>query len=379
MKIGRNEIKLEKRVTLSGWEATRISILAIVFALALLSLLFILAGVNPLIAYQEIYSYAFANPFGLPLTINRSIFLLLCTFAFIIPYKAGLWNIGMTGQLYAGSLCAFAVVFAFGGKQFNNAYYSPGLLIPLMLIAAALGGAALGAIAGFLKGKFNVNEIVTTMMLNFITFWLVSFMIKEGGTFMKSGGEGDGFGLPKSINAPLIKGVPFTIFIAIGLAVLLYYLFAKTKIGYQIKAYGLSQSAARYAGIRTPVIPLLVFIMGGALAGLAGYHYFAAVPGLYKIPQTYGEFGDLAFYGIICGLISQGNPIAAIPVALLFGGLSVGGRFVQGQLHMNFGVDYALLGVLMISLVAFQFFYRYKIVLVQVNPEKEKLDVGIPG
>jgi len=379
MKIGRNEIKLEKRVTLSGWEATRISILAIVFALALLSLLFILAGVNPLIAYQEIYSYAFANPFGLPLTINRSIFLLLCTFAFIIPYKAGLWNIGMTGQLYAGSLCAFAVVFAFGGKQFNNAYYSPGLLIPLMLIAAALGGAALGAIAGFLKGKFNVNEIVTTMMLNFITFWLVSFMIKEGGTFMKSGGEGDGFGLPKSLNAPLIKGVPFTIFIAIGLAVLLYYLFAKTKIGYQIKTYGLSQSAARYAGIRTPVIPLLVFIMGGALAGLAGYHYFAAVPGLYKIPQTYGEFGDLAFYGIICGLISQGNPIAAIPVALLFGGLSVGGRFVQGQLHMNFGVDYALLGVLMISLVAFQFFYRYKIVLVQVNPEKEKLDVGIPG
>jgi general nucleoside transport system permease protein len=375
MRIGDYELKMEKRVTLSGWQAALISLLAIVFALALLSLLFIFARVNPFSAYQKIFSYAFANPFGLPLTINRSIFLLLCTCAFIIPYKASLWNIGMTGQLYAGSLCVFAIVYAFGGKQFNNAYYPPLLLIPLMMIAAAIGGAAWGGIAGFLKGKFNVNEIVSTMMLNFIAFWLVSFFIKEGGPFMKSGGEGDGFGLPKSLNAPLIKGVPFTILLALGLAVGLYYLFAKTNIGYQIKAYGLSPSAARYAGVKTSMIPLLVFLMGGAIAGLAGYHYFAAVPGLYKIPQTYGEFGDLAFYGIICGLISQGNPIAAIPIALLFGGLSNGGRFAQGALKMHFGIDYALLGVLMISLVAFQFFYRYQFTWSRL--EKEKLDVGV--
>jgi len=375
MRIGGYTLKLEKRATLPGWKAALISILAIVFALALLSLLFIIAGVNPITAYVEIFSYSFVNPFGLPLTINKAIFLLLCTYAFIIPYVAGLWNIGMTGQLYAGSIFTFAIVVAFGGKALDNPYLSPGLLIPLMLIGAALGGALLGAIAGFLKGKFNVNEIVVTMMLNFIAFWLVSFMIKEGGPFMKSGGEGESFSLPKSIFAPLIQGIPFTAFIALGLAVLLYYLFAKTKIGYQIKAYGLSPSAARYAGIKTSMIPLLVFILGGAIAGLAGYHYFAAVPGLYKIPKSYGEFGDLAFYGIICGLISQGNPIAAIPVALLFGGLSNGGRFVQGQLHMSFGVDYAMLGVLMISLVAFQFFYRYK--FTWILADKERFDVGL--
>ena len=139
--------------------------------------------------------------------------------------------------------------------------------------------------------------------------------------------------------------------------------FAKTKIGYQIKAYGLSPAAARYAGVSSFKIPLVVFIMGGLIAGLAGYHYFAAVPGVYKIARTYGYFGDLAFYGIICGLISQGNPLAAIPVALLFGGLTNGGRFVQGKLQLGFGVDFALLGVLMITLVAFQFFYRYRLVL----------------
>jgi simple sugar transport system permease protein len=320
------------------------------------------AGVNPLTGYREIFSYAFANPFGLPLTVNRFIFLLLCTCAFIIPFRAGLWNIGMPGQLYAGALGAFAVLLAFGAKKSSSADLSPGIVIPLMMGGAAVGGAATGAIAGLLKGRFNTNEIVVTMMVNFIAFWLVSEMIKEGGPFMNPGGRGESFELPASVHAPLIMDIPFTIFIALGLAVLLYFLFAKTKIGYQIKAYGLSPAAARYAGISLFKIPLVVFIMGGLVAGLAGYHYFAAVPGVYKIARNYGYFGDLAFYGIICGLIPQGNPIAAIPVALLFGGLTSGGRFVQGKLELGFGVDYALLGVLMITLVAFQFFYRYKIV-----------------
>ncbi len=375
MRIGSYELKLEKRVTLSGWQAASISILAIIFALALFSIIFILAGINPLSAYQEIFSYAFANPYGLPLTINRFIFLLLCTCAFIIPFRAGLWNIGMTGQLYAGALGAFAVLFAFGGKASLSADLSLEIIIPLMLIAAALGGAVPGAVAGFLKGKYNINEIVVTMLLNFIIFWLVSFMIKEGGLFMNPGGRGESFELPPSVYAPLINNVPFTIFIALGLAVLLYFLFAKTKIGYQVRAYGQNPAAAKYAGISPFKIPLLVFTLGGAIAGLAGYHYFAAVPGVYKIARNYGFFGDLAFYGIICGLISLGNPIAAIPVALLFGGLSVGGRYVQGKLSMSFGLDYALLGVLMITLVVFQFFYRHKIVFVKIG--KERTDVGV--
>lgn len=280
----------------------------------------------------------------------------------------------MTGQLYAGSLAAYAVLFGFGVNNFNSTYPSAVVILPLMLVAAAVGGAGIGAIAGFLKGKYNINEIVVTMMLNFMTFWLVSFMIKEGGPFMNPGGRGESFEMPSSLHAPLILGIPITIFIALAAGLLLYYMFSKTRIGYEIRAYGKNPAAAAYAGISTFRIPLLVFIIGGALAGLAGYHYFAAVPGVYKIARNYGFFGDLAFYGIICGLISQGNPLASIPVALLFGGLSIGGRFVQGKLGMSFGVDYALLGVLMITLVAFQFFYRYKITL--ADSKKEEIDAG---
>jgi simple sugar transport system permease protein len=145
---------------------------------------------------------------------------------------------------------------------------------------------------------------------------------------------------------------------------------ARTKTGYQIRAYGLNPTAAKYAGISPYKIPLLVFIIGGLIAGLAGYHLFAAVPGVYKITQNYGDFGDLSFYGIICGLISLENPLAAIPIALLFGGLTSGGRYVQGQLKLGFGIDYALLGVLMITLVAFQFFYRYRVVWKKTKKEK---------
>lgn len=361
MRIGGYAVNLQKRETLSNWQAAALSILAIVVALFLFGFIFVLAGVNPFTAYEEIFSFAFFNPFGLPSTINRFVFLLLCTYAFIIPYRAGLWNIGMTGQLYAGSLAVYGVLLAFGVNEFDATYPSPWVLLPLMLVAAALGGAAIGALAGWLKGRYNVNEIVVTMMLNFMMFWFVSFMIKEGGPYMNPGGRGESFELPDPLRAPAVSDIPFTILIALGVGLLLSFLFARTRTGYQIRAYGKNPSAAEYAGISKLYIPILVFVMGGSLAGLGGYHYFAAVPGVYKIARNYGFFGDLAFYGIICGLISRGNPIAAIPMALLFGGLSVGGGFVQGKLGMNFGVDYALLGVLMITLVAFQFFFRYTI------------------
>ncbi|MCA9948233.1 MAG: ABC transporter permease [Anaerolineales bacterium] len=369
MKVGSYDLKLEKRITLTAWQTITIAIAAILVALFLFGFIFIFAGISPITAYREIFSYAFFNQFGLPLTLNRFIFLLLCTYAFIIPFRAGLWNIGMTGQLYAGALSAFAVLYAFGVNEFNATYPSAIILLPLVILGAALGGAGLGAIAGYLKGKYNVNEIVVTMMLNFILFWLVSFMIKEGGVFMNAGGRGESFELPDALQLPLVAGVPLTIFIALGIGLLLAYMFAKTRIGYEIRAYGQNPAAAAYAGISSVRIPLLVFILGGAVAGLAGYHYFGAVPGVYKIARNYGFFGDLAFYGIICGLISSGNPIGAMPVALLFGGLSVGGRFVQGKLDMSFGLDFALLGVLMITLVAFQFFYRYKFVWASKNKE----------
>ncbi len=375
MQIGSYEIRLEKRVGLTPLQAALISGLAVVFALALFSVVLLIDGVSPVEGYQEIFSYGFANTSGLVPTISRAVFLLLCTIAFIIPYRAGLWNIGMTGQLYMGSIAAFAVVLLFGGRLSRSAELSPAVVIPLMMLAAMVAGSLYGAIAGFLKGKWDINEIVVTMILNFIAFWLVSEMIKEGGPLMNPGGRGESFELPDSLRPPLVLGSPFTTYLALLLAALVHLFFARTRLGFQIRAFGRNPAAARYAGISPLKISLLVFIVGGAIAGLAGYHYFAAVPGVYKIARNYNVFGDLAFYGIIIGLISLGNPLASIPVALLFGGLSIGGRFAQGKLNLRFGVDYALLGILMIALVAFQFFYQNRVLITR---QEKELDAGIP-
>ncbi len=373
MTVAGYHFRLQRRTTLPGWKAALISILAILFGLLLFSLIFLQADQSPVEIYKQIFGYAFFNPYGLGLTISRFIFLVFASYAFIIPFRAGLWNIGMPGQLYMGALAAFGVVYLLGGKTGDLSTSQP-VTLTLMIIAALLGGALIGGIAGLLKGKWNVNEIVVTMMLNFIVFYLVSFMIKDGGPFMNLGGRGESFELPDAAKGPLIGGFPYTLILVFILMIGLQLLFSRMSLGYQIKAFGKSPSAAHYAGVKPFKISVLVFLLGGALAGLAGYHYFGAVPGVYKIARTYGYFGDLSFYGVICGLISLGNPIATLFIALLFGGLSIGGRYAQGKLHLGFGIDFALMGMLMISLVAFQFFYNYQIL---ITKEEKKANATI--
>ncbi len=360
MRLGRHELTLEPRPALPAIYSVLTAGVAILLALALASFLFLSADAPLLAAYRSVFSYAFFNPNGIFATIHRAIFLLFCTYAFLVPLRAGLWNIGLPGQVYAGALAAFAVPFAFGA-QGQILALPPGLLILLMVAAAAAAGAAVGSFAGVLRAKLQVNEILVTMMLNSILFWLVSYMIKEGGPFMGATAEGESFSLPPSLYAPLLRGVPYTALLALGAAVLLDLLFAKTALGYRIRAFGENPTAARYGGIIPVTLSLLVFLLGGAFAGLAGYHYFTAVPGVYKIPGNYGYYGDLGFYGIISALIARGSALGAVPIALLFAGLSLGARFAQGALHLPFGVDYALLGLLMMTFIASHALYQFRI------------------
>jgi len=369
VKVGSRRIGFVRRDTISGWQAFLISTVSVIVGLIVFSLVFVVSDVSPLTAYREIFGYAFLSPSGFRLVLNRFIFLAMCTFAFLIPYRAGLWNIGMTGQLYMGGLAAYGVVYLLGGKTNPNLEVSAWLVLPAMIAAAAAAGALWAAIAGFLKDRWDVNEIVVTMMLNFVGSFIVSHMTKEGGPFMNRGGGSEGFPLPTSLRAPVFADIPFTALFVAVLAVALHLLFTRSSLGFQIRAFGMSPRAAQYAGIRTHRMGLLVFLLGGAIAGLAAYHQFAAVPGVYKIPRDYEIVGDTAFFGIICGLIAQGNALASLPVALLFAAASIGGRAAQGKLHLAFGLDFALMGVLMIVLVGFQFLYRYRLAFRAVGVE----------
>jgi len=368
VRLGRYALTLEPRPALPAIYTVLTAVVAILLALALSSFLFLSADTNLLSAYRVVFSYAFFNPHGLLATVHRAIYLLFCTYAFLVPFRAGLWNIGLPGQVFAGALGAFAVP-AVLRAQGPPAALAPGLLILLMVVAAAAAGAAVGGFAGALRARLQVNEILVTMMLNSILFWLVAYMIKEGGPFMGATAEGESFSLSPPLYAPLLRGVPFTAVLALGAAVLLDLLFAKTALGYRIRAFGENPAAARYGGISPVALSLLVFLLGGAFAGLAGYHNFAAIPGVYKIPGNYGYYGDLAFYGIISALIARGSALGAVPIAVLFAGLSLGARFAQGALRLPFGVDYALLGLLMMTFVASHVLYHFRIAWRRVPAE----------
>ncbi|MDR7422475.1 MAG: ABC transporter permease [Armatimonadota bacterium] len=363
MRLARYEVTLEPRLAVPALYAVLAAIVAIALALGLSSFLFLATETGVPAAYRAVFSYAFFNPHGFIATIHRSIFLMLCTFAFLVPLRAGLWNIGLPGQVYAGALAAFAVPRVLGAQDAGPPFFlPPELVVSLMVVAAAAAGAATGGLAGLLRARLAVNEILVTMMLNSILFWLVSYMIKEGGPLMGATAEGESYTLPPALAAPLWWGVPFTAALALGAAVVLDLLFTKTPLGYRIRVLGASPAAARYGGINPVAVSLMVFLLGGAFAGLAGYHNFAAIPGVYKIPGNYGFYGDLAFYGIISALIARGSALGAVPIAVLFAGLSLGARFAQGLLRLPFGVDYALLGLLMMTFVLSHVLYHYRLV-----------------
>jgi len=351
-------LKLERVLVLTGREAVKISVISIIIAFIIFSIFLFLEGANPIDAYKHIFSYAFDRKLGLPTTIHRSMVLLFATLAFILPLKAGFWNVGMEGQLYLGTVGAFAVAYAFGNLP-------SGILIPLMLIAAGLFGAIYGAFAGFLRGKLGVNEIVITLMLNLIGYWLL-YTLVVGGPWMGIA-ESQSKPLPVSAWAPMIWKVPFTVFLAPAISVILYFLFKRSNIGYQIRTLGSSQPAAEHAGINPLKISVFVMAVGGAIAGLSAYHMWAGDPSFHVIPrpEAYKAIGDFTYWGIMVGLICNLNPLAAIPASIFVGSLKEGGTVLVRRLGLTYGLDYVFLGILFLTFVALQFFYRYRIMRVK--------------
>lgn len=349
------KLKLERILVLTGREAVKISIASVIIAFIVFSLFLFVEGANPIDAYKHIFSFAFDPKLGLRTTLHRSTFLLLATLAFIIPLRAGLWNIGTQGQLYLGTVGSFAIAYAWGD-------FPSGALIPLMLIMAGLFGAGYGALAGFLKSRWGVNEIVLTIMLNNIGFWLIYGLV-VGGPWMGIA-ESQSRPLPVSARAPMIGGVPFTVPLIFAISVVVYVLFTKSRIGYQIKCLGSSPSAATHAGIDPIKVSVLAMAMGGALAGLSAYHMWAGDPSFYLIPRpdAVRVIGEIMFWGILVGLVCLLNPLAAIPASIFIGSLREGAPVLVRRLKLTFGLDYVFIGVLFLTFVTFQFFQRYKIV-----------------
>lgn len=354
MKLGPCQIKFEDRVSFTPWDAAKIASFSVILTLVAFCFFFWEAGINPFTGYGEMFSYAFATTAGIELTLRRMTFMLLVTLAFVIPKRAGIWNVGAPGQLYSGMIAAVGIGILGKGLP-------AGIVITLMILGAIIGGGALGIFVGYLKEKMNVNEIVVALMLNLIMYYLVKYLIE--GPWMDRSGRPESTQLPAAARLPMITDslIPYTIFLALALAIILYFFLNKMVFGYQIRLLGNSANAARYSGVSRVKIGVVTMFMGGALAALAGIHQVAGIAGVYRIHRYFATFpGTWAYYGIVFGLISVLNPLAAIIVCFLFTGMQVGTMALQMRLGMGFGADLALIGILMIFLVAGQFLYLKK-------------------
>ncbi|MEM2066024.1 MAG: ABC transporter permease [Candidatus Caldarchaeum sp.] len=348
------KIKLERIVIISQWRAIRISVYSIASAFLIFSLVLFYEGADPLQAFQNMFSFAFDPKLGLSLTIHRAIFIMFCTMAFIVPLRAGLWNIGMEGQFYMGTIGAFFIAYTFPN-------YQPEILIPLMIIGGSIAGAAYGAVTGVLRGRFNVNEVVVALMLNNIAFWIV-YLLVVGGPWAGIA-ESSSRPLPNSAHAPYIFNIPFTFFLAIAIAVLLFFFLRMTVTGYKIRVLGHSETVARISGINQVTLFAFAMTVGGAIAGMAGYHMWAADPAFLMIPRpdAYKAIGDLTYWGIIIGLVCLLNPIPTIPASLFISSIITGSTVLVRRMRLPFGLDFLFLGIISITFAAFQFFYNYRL------------------
>lgn len=349
-------MKIEKRDSLPRYVEISAPILSLGLALFSIAVMFWIYGANPLLTYQRIFRGAFGSWYGLSETITKSIPLLLCGLGLAVAFKMGFWNIGAEGQLLMGAVGATWVVLYF----IPHAPFS--VMLTLVFCVGFAAGAGWGLIPAVLKAKFRANEVIVSLMLVYIASELVNYLVYGP---WKSPYE---WGFPYSTKFPVSAQIPTipntrihypTLVLALVLAILIYILMRKTKLGYEIEVLGARPEAARYAGIESTRIILLVMVISGGMAGLAGVGEVAGIHRRLMYPS--GISPGYGFTAIIVAWLGKLNPLFLILAAFLFGGLLVGGDAIQVTLGFPVGVINIFNGVILFFLLAGEFFTHYKL------------------
>ncbi|OQY79333.1 MAG: ABC transporter permease [Chloroflexi bacterium UTCFX4] len=349
-------VALEPRLRIPKWLPWATSLGSVALALLLTALILLYVGGNPLTSFRAIYLAAFGNLGVFSDTLVKATPLILTGLACLLPFRMRLWNIGAEGQFYLGAWGATLIVETLFGKD-----ASPWLFIPLMALSGFGFGALWGFIPGLLKARLNVNEIITTLMLNYIALFFVAYWVfgpwSERGfqmtpTFPRAAW------LPRLADyATVFK--PFsglTVHLGFVFAVLacaaVWYLLTHTRFGYEIRLIGDNPNAAQYAGVRIALMTIMVMMLAGGLAGLGGMSEVTGVVHRLqdRISPGYG------FTAIIVAWLAKLNPWAVIPVAILFGGLIIGSREIQPS-----GIARMLQGILLFTLISSEVLNRYRI------------------
>lgn len=313
-------IRLEKRAAPSPAAAVLVPVLSIVAALLVGALFLAITGRDPLTIYIEMFSWAFGTGYGLSETVVKSIPLMLAGLGVAVAFRMQLWNIGGEGQLFMGAFAATWVALNFPDQP-------AWLLLPLMFFAAALAGGAWGLLPAVPRAFLGVNEIITTLMLNYVAILWVEYLVygpwrdPSGFNFPLTARFSAGATLPTFGDSRIHLGLVFGLVIA----AVLWVVFTRTKWGYEIRVIGDSPGAARYAGMDIRRNILLVMFLSGAVCGLVGMTETAGA--MHRLQPGFSP--GYGYTAIIIAWLAKLNPPAIVLVAFLFGGLQVGGYMVQ--------------------------------------------------
>lgn len=313
-------MRLERRTAVSPLAIALAPLGAIAFTLAVSSLLVLWAGAPVAPTWAALVRGGFGSVFAWTETLTRATPLILTGLAAAVAFRARLYNIGAEGQLYAGALAAVAVGGLHGGSGFGLA---PAVLMPLMFLAAALAGALLLLGPALLKARLGVDEVVTTLLLNFIVLLGVSALLDGA---MK---DPTAMGWPQSVAlqgelelGKLVQGtrVHTGLLGAVALAVLLWAVFKYTLFGFDVRALGANPRAAAFAGVPPLRTVVSVALLSGALAGLAGAIEVAGRTSYVTLDMSPGY----GYSGIVIAMLAGLHPLALLAAAVFVAGVLVG-------------------------------------------------------
>lgn len=358
------EIRIEKRKEPSFRTKIIWPVIFVLLALAIGALLILSAGVSPIEGYYQLFKGALGTKLALTDTLWRFTPLLLTGTAVAIAFKAKFWNIGAEGQMLAGAIPATWIAVSFINV-------SPFLLIPLVISVGFLGGAFWASIPAILKTKLGVDEVVTTLLGNWVMIYLAGALVEGPWRNPVSNWAESSAIVPQARFPRLFSNyrLHFGIFVAIFFAILFFIIIKKTKWGYELQAVGSSPEAASFAGISVPRTIIVVAILSGGIAGIAGVNELCGTffhlkgvgtGGLGVLTQGLGYAG--IYIAMLGGLSPEGVPISAFFIATIMKG--------SDALYRSTGVPSAfsdaMEGIILVSLLVGLFFVRYRIKKVEI-------------
>lgn len=341
-----------------AWLAFAVSLAAVVAALFVTGIIFWLYGTPPLAAFQTILEKTLFNPRGLSEVVRKSIPLLLAGVGLVLAFRAQFWNIGAEGQLLAGAVAA-------SGLALFVPLPAP-LMIPAMFLAGFLAGGLWGFLPAILKVRLGVNEIITTLMMNYIALYLVRWLINgpwKGQSaigFSYSNKFDRAYWLPTlgttRLHWPtLVLGLLLVLFIA--------FLLWRMKLGFEIRMLGESIEAARYAGVNFFGTTLLLVLFSAGAAGLAGVGEVAGIH--HRLIEPNSISLGYGYTAIIVALLARGNPLGTVLTAFFLGLVFASGDVMKVSLGLPFQMTGVINGLVLLFIICAEPLIRYRLVRVE--------------